>query len=153
AASRKRNSAIPAAVSTWPTRTPTRTIAATKANSERETCEGPITRSAYASGGYAQGFETERVYWFMAAKLTGKFLLREVNARIREISDRFGTIAGHDHRLCECGREDCDGRVEVPVVLYDEARRNSRFFFAPGHAVRGADAEPGLVAAEPVRFQ
>ena len=89
----------------------------------------------------------------MAAKLKRQLLLRDVNARIREISDRFGTVDGHYHLLCECGREECNGRIEVPAVLYDEARRNSRFFFAPGHAVRGAEAEPGLVAAEPVRFQ
>jgi len=89
----------------------------------------------------------------MAANRKQQFLLRDVNARIREISDRFGTVDGRYHLLCECGREDCDGRVEVPIVLYDEARRNGSFFLAPGHAVRGAEAEPGLVAAEPVRFQ
>jgi hypothetical protein len=79
-------------------------------------------------------------------------LLRDVNARIREISDRFGTPQEYYRFLCECGDGDCDERVEVEVALYAEMRRARGFFF-PGHASLGPEAVPGLVAAEPVRFQ
>jgi hypothetical protein len=80
-------------------------------------------------------------------------LLRDVNARIREISDRFGTPEGHYRLLCECGRDDCDERVEVEVALYAEIRRTSGYLLAPSHGGLGREAKPGLVAAEPVRFQ
>ena len=73
----------------------------------------------------------------MAAKLTGKFLIREVNARIREISDRFGTGDGLYCLLCECGSEGCRERVEVPASFYEEARQRARFFLAQGHVLGG----------------
>jgi len=73
----------------------------------------------------------------MAAKLTGKFLLREVNARIRGMSDRFGLENGLYSLLCECGSEDCRERVEVPASVYEEARRRARFFLAQGHVLGG----------------
>ena len=89
----------------------------------------------------------------MAAEPKQQLLLRAVNARIREISDRFGTPEGTYRFICECGREDCGERVEVEVLRYDEARRTKGFFLAVGHAVPGAQAMPGLVAAEPLGFQ
>ena len=79
-------------------------------------------------------------------------ILRDVNARIREISDRFGMPQGSYRLLCECGQEDCDERVEVEVAAYAEIRRARGSFVAPGHASLGGEATPGLVAAEPVRF-
>ena len=88
----------------------------------------------------------------MAAEPKQQLLLRAVNARIREISDRFGTEDGY-RLLCECGREDCDERVEVAAAFYDDARRRTEFLLAPGHGAPGAEALPGLVAAEPVPFQ
>ena len=80
-------------------------------------------------------------------------ILRDVNARIREISDRFGMPQGSYRLLCECGQEDCDERVEVEVAMYAEIRRTSGYLLAPTHAGVGRDAMPGLVAAEPVHFQ
>ena len=73
----------------------------------------------------------------MAAKLTRQLLLREVNTRIREISDRFGTEDGLYCFLCDCGTEGCRERVEVPASFYDEARRRARFFLAQGHVLCG----------------
>jgi hypothetical protein len=68
---------------------------------------------------------------------TALSLLRDVNARIREISDRFGTDNGCYRLLCECGREGCHGRVEVPVAAFDEARRRAQAFLAQGHVLGG----------------
>jgi hypothetical protein len=89
----------------------------------------------------------------MAAEPKQQLLLRAVNARIREISDRFGTPEGTYRLICECGQEDCRGRVEVEVLRYDEARRRRGFFLAAGHAAPSRQALPGLLAAEPVPFQ
>ena len=95
----------------------------------------------------------------MATKFTGKFLLRDVNARIREISDRLGTVDGMYRLICECGRADCEERVEVDVAAYDELRRKDGFLVAPAHeqhavkpGVRSA-LRPGLVPADAQRFQ
>jgi len=89
----------------------------------------------------------------MAAEPKQQLLLRAVNARIREISDRFGTPEGTYRLLCECGREDCGERVDVEVLRYEEARRRRGFFLAAGHAAPSRQALPGLLAAEPVPFQ
>src|SRR5207253_61598 len=132
-----------------------RTIAVKKTRSERETCDGLSTCSAYAVEPPVQVLGPRRVLsdvarcaevTDVAARPRRQLVLRAVNARIREISDRFGTADGTYRLLCECGREDCDERVEVEVALYDEARRSRDFFLAPGHAVPGLEAMPGLLA-------
>jgi hypothetical protein len=95
----------------------------------------------------------------IAPELKRRMLLREVNGRIREISDRFGTPEGTYRLICECGREDCEERVEVPVSAYEEARRSDGFLVAPGHAEptpKGASSStlmPALVPADPLRLQ
>jgi len=94
----------------------------------------------------------------IAAELNGKALLREVNTRIREMSDRFGTTDGSYRLLCECGREDCEERLEVPVAEYDDLRRRSGFLLAPAHEPQGAAVRqvvlmPGLVPADPLHLQ
>ena len=36
--------------------------------------------------------------------------------------------------LCECGRPDCDARLEVPADVYDVVRSEGhRYLVAPGH--------------------
>jgi hypothetical protein len=73
----------------------------------------------------------------MALRLDATLLLRDVNARIREISDRFGTDDGCYRLLCECGGDGCHERVEVPASFYEEARRQAQFFLAQGHVLGG----------------
>jgi hypothetical protein len=70
--------------------------------------------------------------------LVRQLVIREVNARIRELSDRFGAGDGTYILLCECGRDDCTERVEVPAPLY---REKQGFLLAPGH-VRPEPARP-----------
>lgn len=94
----------------------------------------------------------------IAAELKRRVLLREVNTRIREMSDRFGTTAGSYRLLCECGREDCEERLEVPVAEYDDLRRRSAFLVAPAHEPPGAAGQrvvlmPALVPADPLHLQ
>jgi hypothetical protein len=73
----------------------------------------------------------------MPPPLNAPALLRDVNARIREISDRFGTDNGSYRLLCECGRDGCRERVEIPVAAYEEARERARAFLAQGHVLGG----------------
>ena len=94
----------------------------------------------------------------IAVELKRRVLLREVNTRIREVSDRFGTPEGAYRLLCECGREDCEERLEVPVAEYDDLRRTSGFLLAPAHEPQGAALRqvvlmPGLVPADPLHLQ
>ena len=68
-------------------------------------------------------------------ELSRRTLFREVNARIREITARFGTTAATYVVLCECGEDGCMKRVEVPAAVYEEVvdRGRERFLVAPGH--------------------
>jgi hypothetical protein len=71
-------------------------------------------------------------------------LIREVNERIEQL-DRAADAADLGDEpvrfefLCECGAEDnegvgCQERIEMTVVEYEEARRQSdRFALLPGH--------------------
>jgi hypothetical protein len=79
----------------------------------------------------------------VAVELTRSVLLREVNTRIRETSDRFGTPEGLYRLFCECGAVDCDTRLTVPAVEYDELRLASEFLVCAAH-------EPEIVPAVPV---
>ena len=45
-------------------------------------------------------------------------LYREVNGRIREVSESFGAN-GPAEFLCECGRDDCTATIEFNHAQYD----------------------------------
>ena len=94
----------------------------------------------------------------VAAELKRRALLREVNTRIREISDRFGTPEGTYRLICECGREDCDERLLVPVAAYEDLRRRRRFLLCDEHEAKVAAGPPvalmpALVPADPLHLQ
>lgn len=76
-------------------------------------------------------------------ELTKRTLFREVNGRIRGVSDRFGRETRSYHILCECGADLCMERVEVPVAVLgqvqDETDADARFLVAPGHERVGTD--------------
>jgi hypothetical protein len=66
-----------------------------------------------------------------------RLLLREVNERIREISNAFGFKNGSFELICECAREECLQRIEVPAPVYERARKEpGRFLVAPGHELQ-----------------
>ena len=71
----------------------------------------------------------------IAVEVKRRVLLREVNSRIREVSDRFGTPEGFYRLMCECGRADCGERLEVPVADYEELRLEKEFFVCGTHPV------------------
>jgi hypothetical protein len=94
----------------------------------------------------------------IAVELKRKILLREVNNRIREISDGFGTPEGFYRLICECGRENCEERFEVQVAEYDDLRRRNDFLVCSAHEPKHATGPavalmPAFVPADPLHLQ
>jgi hypothetical protein len=62
-------------------------------------------------------------------------LFREVNARIRELSDRW-ELSPPDliAFVCECSRAGCSEAIELTVEEYESVRGDpTHFFVVPGH--------------------
>jgi hypothetical protein len=63
-------------------------------------------------------------------------LFRDVNERIREISDTFGQRDATYDFLCECSDPECAERVVLTAAQYEHVRADStRFVVAKGHAM------------------
>jgi hypothetical protein len=63
-------------------------------------------------------------------------LFRDVNERIREISDTFGQKDSTYDFLCECSDPECTERVVLTAAEYQHVRADStRFVVAKGHAI------------------
>jgi hypothetical protein len=63
-------------------------------------------------------------------------LFRDVNERIREISDSFGQKDATYDFLCECSDPACTDRVVLTPGEYEHVRADStRFVVAKGHAL------------------
>ena len=58
-----------------------------------------------------------------------EILYREVNERVRELSDEFGLAEEPVDFVCECARLECAERIRMTVAEYDTfapIRRSSR---------------------------
>ncbi|MBA3734409.1 MAG: hypothetical protein H0W90_04295 [Actinobacteria bacterium] len=63
-------------------------------------------------------------------------LFRDVNERIREISDTFGQKDATYDFLCECSDPECAERVVLTSAEYEHVRAvSTRFVVAKGHAM------------------
>ena len=63
-------------------------------------------------------------------------VFREVNERIRELSERLGAAAPTDlvSFVCECSAVECHETVELTLAEYEQVRAESAdFVAAPGH--------------------
>ena len=93
----------------------------------------------------------------IAVELMRRVLLREVNNRIRELSDRFGTPEGIYRLICECGRGDCGERFEVSVAEYEDLRLRNEFLVCESHAAKPVPSPvvpmPAAIPAEPLRLR
>jgi hypothetical protein len=93
----------------------------------------------------------------ITVELKRRVLLREVNTRIREVSDRFGAPEGSYRLMCECGREDCGERLEVSVAEYEDLRRRNEFLVCESHTAKPVAAPvvamPAAIPAEPLRLR
>jgi hypothetical protein len=63
-------------------------------------------------------------------------LFREVNERIKQVNDNFGTQEVADF-ICECGDVECTEPVSLTLGEYEGIRRDgTHFAVIPGHVVR-----------------
>jgi hypothetical protein len=61
-------------------------------------------------------------------------LFREVNEQIRALSDQFASDGGSVGFVCECSRDGCTERLEIPVAVYEAVRAHGRrFLVVSGH--------------------
>jgi hypothetical protein len=62
-------------------------------------------------------------------------VFREVNERVREISDTFAVSTDQVDIVCECGNADCTERIALSTQEYESVRAQpNHFAIAPGHA-------------------
>jgi hypothetical protein len=61
-------------------------------------------------------------------------LFRDVNERLRDLNEAFGTMTNRVELVCECANTACAERITFTVREYEELRANpDRFVIAPGH--------------------
>jgi hypothetical protein len=61
-------------------------------------------------------------------------LFREVNERLRDVNEAFGSLTNRAELVCECGRADCTKRITMTVEEYEQVRAvPEQFAVAPGH--------------------
>jgi hypothetical protein len=61
-------------------------------------------------------------------------VFRQVNERIEELNQAFGSITETMQVICECGDAGCIAQITMSVPEYDELRRDPRrFAVVPGH--------------------
>ena len=69
-----------------------------------------------------------------------EIIYREVNERVLELNDRFGTVEGPIDFVCECGNGGCVERIELMREEYERVRASGRrFVVAPGHQAPGLE--------------
>ena len=63
-----------------------------------------------------------------------EILYREVNERVRELSDEFGLTDETIQFVCECGRLECSEPLELTGADYARVRSDgATFAIVPGH--------------------
>jgi len=61
-------------------------------------------------------------------------LYRQVNERIEELNQGFGSITGTFAIACECGNLDCAEQIHVTPQVYEQTRADpTHFIVTPGH--------------------
>ena len=61
---------------------------------------------------------------------------REVNERVRDLNEAFGTITEKMEIVCECADPGCTERITMSVSEYEDLRSEpDRFAVVPGHVV------------------
>lgn len=61
-------------------------------------------------------------------------LFRTVNDQVRAVGERFEVLTDPLSVICECGRFDCNDRLDLSVDDYERVRADAtRFIVRPGH--------------------
>jgi hypothetical protein len=67
-------------------------------------------------------------------------VFREINERVRKISDTFGAGESELEILCECGDRSCTDTLELPLSEYQAVRADRQLFVVkPGHELEFAE--------------
>jgi len=62
-------------------------------------------------------------------------VFREVNERVRDLNEAFGTITDKVEIVCECADPECTEQITMSVSEYGALRSEpDRFVVVPGHA-------------------
>ncbi|MBD0328586.1 MAG: hypothetical protein ICV64_00560 [Thermoleophilia bacterium] len=76
------------------------------------------------------GREEER----QASAALAETLFRDVNERVREISEGFSVAEPVDEWVCECADSGCTEAIALPAPEYERVRSHrTRFFVKPEH--------------------
>jgi hypothetical protein len=63
-------------------------------------------------------------------------LFRQVNERVKDVSEAFALDPSPIEFMCECGREDCTEPVALRASEYERVRSDPRHFFVlPSHVI------------------
>jgi len=63
-------------------------------------------------------------------------LFRQINERVKEVSESFSLVLDKAEFLCECGEATCTERVTVELADYERVRSSpTRFIVRPGHVL------------------
>ena len=83
-------------------------------------------------------------------------LYRQVNERVEDLNEAFGSITGEFAIVCECGSLHCMEQITVSREVYERTRENPiRFILRPGHeaqdveGVVDSDGDYVIVEKEP----
>lgn len=61
-------------------------------------------------------------------------LARKTNERLDGLNETFSEFSGVFQIICECGAEDCDGRIDIAPAEYADLRSvPTHFAVVPGH--------------------
>ena len=61
-------------------------------------------------------------------------LFRQVNERLKDVSELLGTADSGPEFVCECADEGCTERIRLSLGQYEQLRANPRcFVVVPGH--------------------
>ena len=67
-------------------------------------------------------------------------LFREVNERVKGISDEFNVPLSEAEFVCECGDESCTQRIRLTMAEYEELRSEpTHFAIVPGHEIHDVE--------------
>jgi hypothetical protein len=67
-------------------------------------------------------------------------LFRQVNERLRDANDAFGSVTGDFEIVCECGDVDCAERIMLTAEEYRDVRADPRYFAVrSGHVAQDVE--------------
>jgi hypothetical protein len=68
-------------------------------------------------------------------------LFRQVNERLREISEGFSLVTESADFVCECGSASCAEPVRMTLSEYEAIRADPELFFVvPGHEIEDVES-------------